>query len=262
MSAPPFLRRLTGAVSDLSGAVSFLTILPTRWLKTGDERAPGYAFSYFPLVGLTIGLIVSAIASIRFLPADLVAFLALLTWIGVTGALHLDGFADSCDGLLATVAPERRLEIMKDPRVGSWALVGMVVLLLGKWIAIRALLPTLPPLALVLPPVLGRWAIVLAVGGFPGARTSGLAAYFRAGFGGRQIIVASLTTAGICGAIGLLFPVHIGWRVVLLIVVSLALTGVIGRWAAARLGGGLTGDVYGAICELVEATCLILLSLN
>src|SRR6266568_889116 len=174
---------------DLIGALTFLTTLPVGWIAAPRDTAPGRIFAFFPVVGLLMGAVLSAVASIRFLSADLVAFLVLAAWVILTGGLHLDGFADCCDGLLATVSLERRLEIMKDPRTGSFAVIGLVVLLLGKWTALR----TLSPVLLILPPVLGRWAMVLAAAGFPGARPSGLAAYFRDGLGRAQIIAATVT---------------------------------------------------------------------
>ncbi len=241
-------------IADFITALTFLTILPAP--RQAAATTPGRAFSFFPLVGLIVGAIVALAASIRFLPVlpgDLVAFVTLLVWVALTGGLHLDGFADSCDGLLATVPPERRLEIMKDPRAGSWAVIGVVVLLLGKWVALR----TLAPLLLLVPPVAGRWAMVLAVAAFPGARPSGLAAHFRAGFGRTQLVVASATALVIMTAVGL----FAGWRVALAMAVAPLLALIGGRWAANRLGGGLTGDVYGALCELVELVCLILLSI-
>jgi adenosylcobinamide-GDP ribazoletransferase len=236
-------------IADFVTALTFLTILPAPQQAT--SAAPGRAFSFFPLVGLIIGAIVALVASIRFLPSDLVAFLALLVWVALTGGLHLDGFADSCDGLLATVSPERRLDIMKDSRAGSWAVIGVVLLLLGKWVALRTILPLL----LLVPPVAGRWAMVLAVAAFPGARSSGLATYFRAGFGRTQLVAASVTALLIMALVGILAD----WRVILAVAAAPLLAVVGGRWAANRLGGGLTGDVYGALCELVELVCLILL---
>ncbi len=137
-------------LADFIGALTFLTILPVRRKEQNDQ--PGRIFAFFPLVGALIGVTVYLIASVQFLPRDLVAFLALLGWVSLTGGLHLDGFADACDGLLATVTHERRLEIMKEPRAGAWAVAGLVLLLLGKWIALRGLLPIM----LILPPILGR----------------------------------------------------------------------------------------------------------
>ena len=149
-------------------AFTFLTTLPLGGLGRESENAPpGKMFGFFPLVGLVIGMILGVVASITFLPRDLTAFLVLVAWVGVTGGLHLDGLADSCDGLFATVAPERRLEIMRDPRAGSWAVIGVGLILLGKWVALRNVSPAM----LLLPPVAGRWAMVLAVAMFPGARS-------------------------------------------------------------------------------------------
>src|SRR5438874_512120 len=115
-------------MDSIVAAFTFLTVLPVSKLSRPDsDTALGKMFSFFPLVGLIIGLIVSLVASIGFLPGDVTAFITLTVWIGLTGGLHLDGLADSCDGLLATVSPERRLEIMKDPRAGSWAVIGVVL---------------------------------------------------------------------------------------------------------------------------------------
>jgi adenosylcobinamide-GDP ribazoletransferase len=232
---------------DLLGAFAFLTILPIKY--TSSEK-PGRIFAYFPLVGLLIGAAVSLVASITFLPRDVVAFMTLTGWVGLTGALHLDGFGDSCDGLLATVTPERRLEIMKDPRAGAYAVVGLVLLLLGKWVALREV----APLLLILPPVMGRWAMVLAAYAFPYARSSGMGGYFREGFGRAQVLFATIITCVVALAFG--------WPRLLILVIAPLTVAFVGRWAASRLGGGLTGDVYGALCELTELLCLLILTIT
>jgi adenosylcobinamide-GDP ribazoletransferase len=235
---------------------TFLTILPFGALIRRSDRPPGHIFGYFPLVGLVIGALVSLTATIQGLPHTVITFLTLAVWVALTGGLHLDGLADSCDGLLATVSPERRLEIMKDPRAGSWAVIGIVLLLLGKWTAITAL----PPTALILPPVIGRWGMVLAVAWFPSARTSGLASGFRDGFGRTQIVLATAITLGIALGISL-FAWHSISGMLLLLIAPLTVWSV-GGWAARRLGGGLTGDSYGALCEIIELLCLIALTLR
>ena len=228
-------------LSDLRRAFGFLTILPMGGQTAGK---PGRIFAYFPLVGLVIGLASAGVASLSFLPADLRAFLAMLTWVVLTGGLHLDGFADCCDGLLPQVVPERRLEILKDVHAGSWAIVGLILLLLGKWIAIR----NLASAALILPPIAGRWAMVLAAWYFPSARPGGTGAYFRDGLGRWETALAS--------GIAVMLLALDGWRGVLLGGVVLVVVFGGGHWASRRLGGGLTGDVYGALCELTELLCL------
>ncbi len=231
-------------LADIRAAFSFLTILP---LGSPSGRRRGWSVAWFPLVGLCIGALLGAIAAYSPFDRELSAFLILLAWVLISGGLHLDGFGDSCDGLLAVVDPGERRRIMRDPRAGMWAVAGTVLLLLGKWLAIRAA----PAEMLVLAPVLGRWAMVLVVYAFPAARDNGMAATFRDGLARRHVILAAV------------------WVVILLTQVELlalalgscVFAGVFGRWAARRLGGGLSGDVYGAICELTELLCLLALAL-
>ena len=147
-------------LTTIRGAFAFLTIIP---VGSPHVERPGHAFAYFPLVGLVIGAALALVATSRLFPPDVTAFLALAVWVILTGGLHLDGFGDSCDGLLSTTTPERRLEIMKDPRAGSWAVVGLALLLLGKWVVLREVSPVL----LILPPIVGRWSMALAAYNFP-----------------------------------------------------------------------------------------------
>jgi adenosylcobinamide-GDP ribazoletransferase len=233
-------------------ALTLLTILPVGYAES-DE--PGRAFAFFPLVGLMIGAVLALLANLlrQWIPADLAAFGVVVVWVIITGGLHLDGFGDACDGLLATVEPERRLEIMKDPRAGSWAVVGLVLLLLGKWLMVRQV----TVVDLIVPAVMGRWTIVLAAYRFPYARPTGLGAYFRRGLGQQQVIIATLTTVLIVGLWSLLGD----RRGIVLLLVGWLLVMSVGHWAARRLNGGLTGDVYGALCELTELVTLLGLSL-
>ena len=237
--------------SALRNAFGFLTIFPVGY---DDKSPPGHSFAFYPVVGLVIGLLLSAAGLIarQWVSMEIAAFLLLTGWVVLTGGLHLDGFGDACDGLFAAVTPERRLEIMKDSRSGSWAVVGLGLLLLGKWVMLQNLHLSM----LILPPVIGRWAMVIAAYGFPYARETGIGAYFRTGFGRVQVMVASLFAVLIVIAAS----VSVDVRIILILPVTLLILWVAGRWAAFRLGGGLTGDVYGAICELVELMILLFLS--
>lgn len=237
-------------INDLRTAFSFLTILPVGAAETAQ---PGRSFAYFPLVGLAIGGMLFACASLlkgQTAP-EIQAFIVLALWVVLTGGLHLDGFADSCDGLLVTTEPARRLEIMKDPHIGSWALIGVVLLLLGKWSALQII----DPVVLLIAPVLGRWGMVVAAYTFPYARATGVGGYFRNGLGRPQMMAASAMSMVIV-AVVVFFTRP---QVVLAILLPPVIVYVIGKWAAARLGGGLTGDVYGALCELVELAVLMVL---
>jgi adenosylcobinamide-GDP ribazoletransferase len=235
-------------IADLCAAFALLTTIPIHY---PEGRKPGYAFAYFPLVGLLIGGVLWLVAVLPWPTPEVRAFAVVALWVIITGGLHLDGFGDACDGLFATTTPERRLEIMKDPRTGSWGVIGLVLLLLGKWV----LLITVEPLWLIVPPVVARWAMVLAAYHFPYARTSGIGGYFREGLGQAQWFVAGLSA--------ILLLILAGWLIkptlVALTFVSIITVFGVGRWAATRLGGGLTGDIYGAIGELTELLCLLVL---
>jgi adenosylcobinamide-GDP ribazoletransferase len=229
---------------DLRAALAFLTLLPVGY---PDGRKPGYAYGWFPLVGLLIGL---ALVLVALIPAsaEVRALLVLIAWVGLTGGLHLDGLADSCDGLLATTTPEKRLEIMKDPRAGSWALVGVGLLLLGKWVLLRES----PAAALIAAPVLGRWVMTVAAWAFPYARSTGLGAWFKDGLGRSQIALATVTAAGVLIVLG-----TADLRVLVALPVAFVMLAGAARWMRGRLGGGLTGDCYGALCEITEWMCLL-----
>ena len=124
-------------IHDIRAAFSFLTIVPLG--AADDERKPGWSFAWYPLVGAAIGALLASVAAYAPVGRDLNALLVLLVWVVISGGLHLDGFGDSCDGLMATRNPEERLAIMRDPRAGNWAVIGLVLLLLAKWLAIREL---------------------------------------------------------------------------------------------------------------------------
>jgi adenosylcobinamide-GDP ribazoletransferase len=237
-------------LTDLRAAFALLTVLP---LAYPEERKPGYAFAYFPLVGLAIGLVLWLVALLPWPTGEVRAFALLLIWVISTGGLHLDGFGDACDGLLATTTPARRLEIMKDPRSGSWAVIGLILLSLGKWV----LLGDLPAAWLIAPPVVARWSMVLAAYGFSYARPAGMGGFFREGLGLRQVSGATATTVILLLACAWLIDL----RLLALLALPVITVYAVGSWAAQRLGGGLTGDLYGAICELTELLALASLSL-
>ncbi|MCY4018311.1 MAG: adenosylcobinamide-GDP ribazoletransferase [Chloroflexi bacterium] len=227
-------------IDEIRGAFSFLTTLPMGMPASQDA---GRTFAWFPLVGLFIGACLLTVAAISPFDRDLTAVLILICWVVLSGGLHLDGFADSCDGLLGHGEAQRRLVIMRDPGLGSWAVLGLVLLLLSKWLAIGAIDPAL----LILPPLFGRWAMVLAAHHFPYAREKGMGAVFRQGLGARQLLISS----AIVGFVVIHYEAYVLWLLTALI------TAAVGRWASRRLGGGITGDVYGAICEVSELACLL-----
>ncbi len=236
---------------DLALAWRLLTILPLPFVPDDPHSAPGRAAGYYPLVGLILGagLAAAAWGLYLFLPSNVAAGLVLAVWVGLTGMLHLDGFMDSCDGLLPPRERARRLEIMKDSRVGAFGVVGVILLLLVKFNALAALSADSLFPVLVLAPVLGRWAMAWAVGRYPSARQEGLSVLFRTELGWPQLLLASIITVVVAALL-------LGWSGLALIGVAWVATVLPARLAMRRIGG-LTGDVYGAIGEVVEAAVLV-----
>jgi adenosylcobinamide-GDP ribazoletransferase len=235
-------------------AFSFLTILPVGHpsLSKGKELARSMAF--FPLVGLLIGLILSAgyyLFSL-FLPKSItlwstVGLLALLT-----RGLHLDGFADTLDGLASGRSKERILEVMRDSRIGAFGVIGLIFLIGGKYLALDQISKVSIPYSLILMAVMGRNSMVLVCFRSPYARPGqGLAKPFAENLGYREMALSSATAFGIAllatGVLGILVFLGTG-------LFSLGY-----RYFFITKLGGVTGDVLGGANELSELLCLILL---
>jgi adenosylcobinamide-GDP ribazoletransferase len=157
---------------------------------------------------------------------------------------------DACDGLFALASPERRLEIMADSRVGSFALAGVAITLLLKYAAFLALPPEGRLAGFLALGALSRWSMVYATVQFPAARSTGLGQAYKAAAGRTELAIASgivvlaLAPSGPAGAAAL--------------VVAWAASTLCARYACARIGG-LNGDVYGATAEVVEVAVAIAL---
>ncbi len=237
-------------MSDLVGALTLLTIIPMPGEWRTSVHAGGRCLAWFPAVGLLLGVVLAVAFSLAHAVfPDLVASaLVIALWAGLTGALHLEGLADSGDGLAATASPERRQEIMHDPRVGAFGVVALVVVVICKFAAVASLRNIG---FLILSPILARWAIAFAAA-FPLARTTGMAALFCSGLGRSQLFFAT-----VCAALA---AALFGWHGLIALVSACVVVLLFARLAQRRLGG-MNGDVYGAIGEITEAAILILGSL-
>ena len=243
----------------LFAAIGFLTVLPSpRGLDLRDEDW-GRSVGWYPLVGLLLGALLVGLDWLlrRAWPEGLASVLLLAAWVALTGALHLDGFVDCCDALLAPVSPERRLEILRDVHVGAFGLVGAVLLLMVKAAALAALPGPARPAALLLVPTLARWimsgAVVLAPYARPGP---GLGRLARTGAGTRELALA--TGTALLAAV-LAWLLGLGWAAALLPPVVALVAVLLAAWIRRRIPG-LTGDTYGALCELGEAAGLLALA--
>lgn len=236
-------------------AFQFLTIVPLPFRVRCEERDLGSSMALFPLVGLALG---GVLIGADFLLAGRVARelgdLLLITLLSLlTGALHLDGLADVCDGIAARGSRERFLAVMKDSRVGAVGVVGLILGIGLKYQGIAVLPAGMKWQALLLFPMVGRYAQVVTAVGARSARSEGLGAAFISGAGQLQLIVA-LLSAGVAGY-ALLGP---SWLLLLLLLSSV--TFGIRRYFEQRLGG-VTGDVIGFVSELNEIAALILIPL-
>ncbi len=232
-------------------ALEFLTVLHLRRARLVDATALAAAQLWYPAVGALLGglLVLIDLALRGRLPVAAASVLLLVAWEGATGLLHLDGLADCADGLLGLHSRERRLEIMRDSRVGSFGVVAIVLYLLLANAAIGALHGTTRSVALLTAPTLGRAAMVGIAAALPYARNDGLGLGFRRaarGWPGALALLSALAIALNCAGAGGL----------VLVAAAAAGCGCLALLAWRRLGG-VTGDVFGAGCELAQAGVLL-----
>jgi adenosylcobinamide-GDP ribazoletransferase len=248
-------------------AFAFLTIFPIRFRESPSPASVAQSRFWYPVVGLLLGVILAGWVELvgRLDQPALVAFLILVVWVGLTGALHVDGFCDVCDGLFGGQTPEDRLRIMKDPHLGAFGLVGGMLLLLGKFAALQPLMlhPTsvgngslsvdFSARVICASLIISRCLVLSLAAGARYPRSEGT---------GRAVIEATrwpeATTFAVLAAalswfaaphfneilaLGLFFPSFLG---VLLL-----------RWICQRRLHGITGDCLGAAIELSELLFLI-----
>lgn len=228
-------------------AMGFLTAIPVRT----DAPQPGdlgRAAAWFPAIGLALG---GVLAGAHFLLNQLFsplvsAAVVVALWAALTGGLHLDGLADCCDGLLAAVTPERRLEIMRDAGIGAFGGIGLTLFLILKTLTVASL-PSSSFIVLPFCAALARWLILL-VASQPSARPDGMGADFALGLGRSTFIFAAL--------IPLALIIVGGWRAVIAAALGHLVALIIIRLARARIGG-VTGDVFGLTVELSELAVLL-----
>lgn len=234
-------------------ALQFLTIIPLPFAVRCDERDLGRSMALFPLVGVTLGGLLAGadFIFVRFLPRQAADLLLIVLLTAVTGALHLDGLADVCDGLAARGGRERFLAVMKDSRIGAVGVVGLVLGLLLKYQALLLIPLEIKREALLLFPTLARFGQVQMAVGAKRARADGLGALFVGGSGGLQLAIAALITS-VC-AVFLL-----GAKGGYCLLIAVLLTWLLRGWFHRRLGG-VTGDVIGCVSELNEIVCLLAL---
>ncbi len=235
-------------------AMQLLTRLPAPQSGAADAVAAGRSLLCYPLVGLLIGAILAAADRLLapYFPPLLLAALLLALWVALTGALHLDGLADSADGWLGGFGDrERTLAIMHDSRSGSAAIVAVALVLLLKFSALTAIAGTQHWRELLLVPMLGRALLPLLFLTTPCARPDGMAASLA--------IHLPRRAAWLVVALSLLLVVLAAPSGIKLAAIGLLVFIALRQMMLARISG-MTGDTAGALVELVETAALIMLA--
>lgn len=230
-------------------AFQFLTRLPTP--QVHDFRDDGLTHSavYHPLVGIAIGLLLALPLWAFDDRPWLAAVLALALWTWVTGALHLDGMSDVADAMGAAHRdPARFLAVLKDPHIGVFGAVSLVVQLLLKLVLLAELAGAAWWWGIALLPAWARWGTLWWSRRLPPIQQAGMAERFSWKLGMRAVWLWALALA----ALSLV--------VVPPLLVALALVPLIGAYWRRRLGG-ISGDCLGASIEAMETLLLLALVL-
>ena len=243
--------------------LQFLTRLPLPWVIEGDDSIFARGVKYFPIAGVLIGLLNCLVFYLanQIVSPMTAGFLTVLMDTFITGGLHLDGLSDTWDGVFSVRDRERMLEIMKDSRVGSFGVLGMLMVLGCKWMMYTELAGGLAmyPAGLdlwcrvlgpvIAAPVLGRAVMALLIYISEYARKTGMGGLFFAHKDAMNLPVAL--------ALGLLLTGFCGYTAWIMIPFGIA-AGLGFRAFIYRKLGGMTGDTLGASLEVTE--CVVLLA--
>ncbi len=233
-------------------AFTFLTRLPLPPVKEYGAADFGRSFAFFPLAGAAIGGMAAA-AAYGFIAAGadprVAAFTALLVLTLVTGALHLDGLADSADGLLSGKGPQRALEIMKEPFTGPFGYTAIFLVLIGKFTALWLLCEQGRFAAIAVALAFSRWSMIVAAYNARYPRATGTGAAFVGAISAGTLVAA---TAIVIATGFLVGPV----KVALFAAVAAAAAMALRKFAQKKIGG-VTGDILGAVNETAETLLLL-----
>ena len=232
-------------------ALQFLTIFPVRINKMKEEEL-GESMAFFPVIGLLIGISTAILNYfLSHLMSENLVNIFLIIWIViVTGGLHLDGFADTCDGIFSWRSDKNEiLKIMRDSRIGTMGVIGIFSLLLLKYELLSNIAGRDKYIALILMPVFGRFSQVVSAFALPYAReTSGAASFIR------HLNLKTLISSAVLFLI-ITTPVWFP-KVFFIDLASLIILVPLLLFFSKKLGG-ITGDVLGAINETIEIIVLL-----
>jgi len=271
-------------------ALQFLTRLKIVNQTEWSVEDFGKSVVAFPYVGLIIGLILALLYGILspFIPLVPLMLILVIAEFLITGGLHADGLMDTSDGLFSGRERDRKLEIMKDSRIGSFGVVAFVFVTLLKWQLLTAI-PTAEfiPMALIMMPLMSRWSLVLSIRSYPYAREQGMGAAF-ANLAPKHVItyntlstffmpivilligvilytllygvysIFSIADVGYVVGLGVLVYATLG--IFQINIVSMIITYIINRLLnryIVKALGGTTGDTYGFVVEVTEVLLIL-----
>jgi adenosylcobinamide-GDP ribazoletransferase len=240
-----------GIGTQIRLAASFLTIIPLAGRRPSSPDTVAASLGWFPMVGFALGAALALEDAIlgRLLGGAISAVLVVLTLTIVTGAVHLDGLADTADALGAGRNQQRALEILRDSRIGSFGAAAVFFALALEVAAIAQSAGAARHAAIFAAVGISRWAMV-AVSGLDYLRADGAGAALLGAQGRRSnLAIASLTVAG---AILPILGSHAVSAAITAILIVAAMRAFFRRWL-----GGVTGDLIGACGMIVEVAALI-----
>ena len=271
-------------------ALQFLTRLKIVNQTEWSMEDFGKSVATFPFVGLIIGIFLTLIYFIfsQFLSPMPLMLIIVISEFLFTGGLHADGLMDTSDGLFSGREREKKLEIMKDSRVGSFGVVAFVFITLLKWQLLTAIpIPEFIPIILVMMPLMSRYTLILSIRSYPYARKSGMGQAF-AVYAPKHVIAWSTISTFcmpiiICLLLSLLYAIALGITSMLSIpfipysialfglayalvglmeinifsmIVSYIINRIINHYIVKQLGG-TTGDTYGFVVEVTEVLLIL-----
>jgi len=227
--------------------LQFFTRLPTPQFQSVSSQEMGQALVWFPVVGGLIGALLVLVAmSLSFLPQSIHAVWVLAIWIWITGALHLDGLADTADGWLGGVGnPQRALSIMKDSRIGTGGGVAIGLALLFKWTLLTQIIQQQAWLFLLIAPILARMVSLVYLKMTQYVSQEGMGEQMFSFLPVRWVwFWGGLAVGGMIWLSPLLF-------------VEVLFFALWVRWISKRITGGMTGDTAGLMTEVIEMSVLL-----
>lgn len=241
-------------INDFITGFQFLTririVNQTEWSQEGFARS----VKFFPVIGAIVGLILAGIVygMQRFcsseVPAHILAIMVIVAELIITGGLHCDGFMDTVDGVFSGRTRERKLEIMKDSRVGAFGVMSFCLLVFVKYSFFMDMHPVLLPLAVFVMPITGRTGLVIAITRYNYARREGMGKIFYRCEHKNTLMIAGLFTLLLLGTQGKLAIISGMTGIVVAVLFC--------QYVNKQLNG-LTGDVYGAVNEITEVAALL-----